>query len=126
MRLRGHRCFDRLHRKGQRFHGPNMVLRVVKAKPSLLKPDVAAAERRSPTARRCRCAVVVSSKVSKRSVVRNRLRRQLHDHLRTRLETRTHLGEHWLLVSLKAEAIAAGTPLLEECDRLLKDAGLLP
>ncbi|MEB3159250.1 MAG: ribonuclease P protein component [Synechococcus sp.] len=126
MRLRGHRCFDRLHRNGRRHHGPNMVLRVVTAKPELLKLASAAAEMRSPETKRCRCAVVISNKVSKRSVVRNRLRRQLHNHLRSRLEPLGQLGNHWLLVSLKPGALDSGSPLLEECDRLLKDAGLLP
>ena len=125
MRLRGHRCFDWLHRKGRRLHGSHMVLRIVDAKPQYLRPDVAAAELRAPQSQRCRCAVVISGKVSKRSVVRNRLRRQLHDHLRARLEMQTDLGHHWLLLSLKPGASEAGALLLEECDRLLKDAGLL-
>lgn len=126
MRLRGHRCFDHLHRKGRRFHGSQMVLRVVEARSGLLKPGLAEAEQRAPNSCRCRCAVVISSKVSKRSVVRNRLRRLLHNHLRARLGTKTQLGHHWLLLSLKPGAIDSGAPLLEECDRLLKDAGLLP
>lgn len=102
-----------------------MVLRIVDAKPQYLKAYVAAAESRAPQSQRCRCAVVISGKVSKRSVVRNRLRRQLHDHLRSRLEKQTNLDHHWLLLSLKPGASEAGAPLLEECDRLLKDAGLL-
>jgi len=125
MRLRGHRCFDHLHRKGRRHHGSQMVLRVVDARTKLLKPGLAAAELHFPNSRRCRCAVVISSKVSKRSVVRNRLRRQLHNHLRDRLERQPDLGQHWILLSLKPGAADAEAPLLEECDRLLKDAGLL-
>ena len=125
MRLRGHRCFDWLHRKGRRHHGTHLVLRIADAKPQYLRAEVAAAESRAPQSQRCRCAVVISGKVSKRSVVRNRLRRQLHDHLRSRLEKPTTLDRHWLLLSLKPGASEAGAPLLEECDRLLKDAGLL-
>ena len=125
MRLRGHRCFDHLHRRGQRFHGTLMVLRRVSAKHSLLKhPFAASISGRVATT--CRVAVVISSKVSKRAVVRNRLRRQLHDHLRTRFE---HAPEHattWLLVSLKPGAVAEEHDLLEECDRLLEQAGLKP
>ena len=97
-----------------------MVLRIADAKPQYLRAEVAAAESRAPQSQRCRCAVVISGKVSKRSVVRNRLRRQLHDHLQP-----TTLDRHWLLLSLKPGASEAGAPLLEECDRLLKDAGLL-
>ncbi|QNI55883.1 ribonuclease P protein component [Synechococcus sp. BIOS-E4-1] len=127
MRLRGHRCFDHLHRKGKRFHGNLMVLRKVSAHHSLLKRRATTATshlpRGTPT---CRVAVVISSKVSKRAVIRNRLRRRLHDHLRIRFE---HAPEHasvWILVSLKPGAATEDHDLLEECDRLLEQAGLKP
>ena len=127
MRLRGHRCFDHLHRRGQRFHGTLMVLRKVSASQVLLKRSVVSRatglELRSSS---CRVAVVISSKVSKRAVVRNRLRRRLHDHLRSRFE---HAPEHaaiWILVSLKPGAATEEHDLLEECDRLLEQAGLKP
>jgi ribonuclease P protein component len=126
MRLRGHRCFDHLHRNGRRLHGTHMVLRLADARSSLLKRPLLQAEQRQPVSRRCRCAVVISGKVSKRSVVRNRLRRQLHSHLNARLGEQSSLADRWLLLSLKPGAAEAATLLLEECDRLLKDAGLLP
>ena len=102
-----------------------MVLRRVSARHSLLKHPVAAPIS-GRVATTCRVAVVISSKVSKRAVVRNRLRRRLHNHLRTRFE---HAPEHasiWLLVSLKPGAVAEEHDLLEECDRLLEQAGLKP
>lgn len=120
MRLRGHRCFNRLHRIGRRHHGDWMVLRVMPEEPRLLRPEL----RRHPT-RCCRCALVISSKVSKRAVKRNRLRRRLHDHLRQRLECRNDLAGLWLLFSLRPEAGEAdASQLLKECDSLLRDAGL--
>jgi ribonuclease P protein component len=65
--------------------------------------------------------------VSKRAVKRNRLRRLLHDHLRRRLEAREDLAGRWLLISLRPEAAEAEpTQLLEECDSLLRNAGLEP
>ena len=127
MRLRGHRCFDHLHRKGKRFHGNLMVLRKASANHSLLKyPALTAASHTPRGAGTCRVAVVISSKVSKRAVIRNRLRRRLHDHLRTRFE---HASEHasvWILVSLKPGAATEDHDLLKECDRLLEQAGLKP
>ena len=120
MRLRGQRCFNRLHRSAKRLHGQWMVFRVVQEDRPLLRPQL-----RTMTLQRCRCAVVISSKVSKRAVRRNRLRRLLHDHLRTRLEAREDLAGRWLLISLKPEALnAIPTQLLEECDSLLRSAGL--
>ena len=75
----------------------------------------------------CRCALVISNKVSKRANKRNRLRRLLHDHLRQRFERRKDLAGRWLLISLRPEAAEAEpTQLLEECDSLLRSAGLEP
>ena len=120
LRLRGHRCFNHLHRTGRRHHGQLLVLRVVQAEVRLLRPEL----RRQPDVS-CRCALVISSKVSKRAVKRNRLRRRLHDHLRQRLESRQDLAGLWLLFSLRPEAGEVDpSQLLKECDSLLRDAGL--
>jgi ribonuclease P protein component len=122
-RLRGHAVFDRLYQKGRRFHGQWMVLRTLQAEPSLLKPD----PRDGGTAAG-RAAVVVSSKVSKRAVRRNRLRRLLHDHLRpVLLHHSGTAGGLWLLISLKpGSAETEPALLLGECSELLAKAGLNP
>ena len=120
MRLRGHRCFNRLHRSGRRHHGTWMVLRVMQEDTRLLR-----AELRNLPSRCCRCALVISGKVSKRAVHRNRLRRLLHQHLRETLESRFELSGQWVLISLRPEAAEAKhSQLLEECDSLLSCAGL--
>ena len=122
MRLRGHRCFNRLHRSSKRQHGALMVLRVATGDSNLLRRELRGIQDRS-----CRCALVISNKVSKRAVKRNRLRRLLHDHLRQRFEQRNDLVGRWLLISLRPEAAEAEpTKLLEECDSLLRNAGLDP
>ena len=118
-RLRGKRPFDRLYRQGRRLHGELMVLRLLQAQAELLPPSD---RNRSPSP--WRCAVVVSGKVSKRSVRRNRLRRLLHAHLLRQAPKGTH--PLWLLLSLKPEAATTEEPrLLEECTNLLRKAGLL-
>jgi ribonuclease P protein component len=69
---------------------------------------------------------VVSSKVHKRSVRRNRLRRLLHAHL---LAQPIEAGERslWLLLSLKpGSADLPSQALLGECSQLLHQAGLTP
>ena len=125
MRLRGHRCFDHLHRRGRRFHSTLMVLRTAPARNELLNRNAALKTSSSTADRaRCRVAVVISSKVSKRAVVRNRLRRRLHAHLRSRFEQAPEHGAIWLLVSLKPGDAPESHALQEECDRLLKQAGL--
>ncbi len=122
MRLRGQRCFSRLHRSAQRHHGRWMVLRSMQGDPTLLRPEL-----RLMPGERCRCAIVISSKVSKRAVVRNRLRRLFHSHLRLRLETLDQHAGRWLLISLRPDASAVDpAQLLKECDSLLTSAGLHP
>ena len=121
MRLKGHKPFELLHRSGIRFHGPCMLLRVVEAQPHLLK-----GQRRKLKSNSCKCAVAISSKVSKRAVVRNRMRRLLHNHLRLRLGSAPNHPNLWALISLKpSSSNQKPAPLLKECDKLLRDSGLL-
>jgi ribonuclease P protein component len=97
-----------------------MVLRQIDSDRSLLRSEL-----RNQSDTTCRCALVISNKVSKRAVRRNRLRRLLHSHLRKRLEQRSDLSGKWLLLSLRPDAAEAEpAQLLEECDSLLKIAGL--
>jgi ribonuclease P protein component len=99
-----------------------MTLRKASAMPRLLRWECRPVEEISETAV-CRCAVVISSKVSKRAVIRNRLRRQLHDHLREHFEQSFQNSNTWFLISLKPGADAKDALVLEECDRLLQQAG---
>jgi len=122
-RLRGRFVFDRLYQKGQRHHGNLMVLRCLAAQPELLKPDP-----RDCNPLSCRLGVVVSNKVSKRSVRRNQLRRLLHQHLTGLVRDLPDQGmSRWLLISLKpGSAEATEQALLGECSELLAKAGLHP
>ncbi len=121
MRLKGHRCFDHLYRDGTRYHEPSILLRVVKAENKLYKFT-----KQRIDSKACRCAIAISSKVSKKAVVRNRLRRIIHQHLRARLSQASEHSNKWALFSLKPQA-SSREPLLllEECDRLLLKSGLL-
>jgi ribonuclease P protein component len=118
-RLKGQRVFDRLYRRGRASHGPFLMLRWLTAEPDLLPP-----EQRCHAPSAWRCGVVVSSKVHKRAVQRNRLRRLLHGHL-TQLAIRGPAGPVWLLLSCKpGSAERDPASLLGECDELLQRAGL--
>ncbi len=121
-RIKGQRAFDFLYQQGRRLHGGWMVLRIAEARPALLK----AGAHPSPGSP-WRCAVVISSKVSKRAVQRNHLRRLLHGHLLSTLAATPPERAAWLLISLKpGSANAAPSELLGECDQLLQQAGLRP
>ena len=68
--------------------------------------------------------MVVSSKVSKLAVRRNRLRRLLHEQLRR--HPPAPATPLWLLISLKPGCLERGEDqLLGECRHLLHQAGLL-
>ncbi len=117
-RLRGLKVFDRLYRHAERFHGRWVTLRVMPADPALLPPQ----DRDAPPSP-WRCAVIVSAKVSKRAVRRNRLRRLLHQ------ELISHPPQPrrpcWLVFSLKPGSVEAeASHLLGECSLLLQKAGL--
>ena len=120
-RLKGKRVFDRLYQKGRRLQGQALLLRCLECCHQLLPPDQRA---HSPTS--WRCGVVVSAKVHKRAVRRNRLRRILQSHLLQVLPASAAVDQ-WLLISLKpGSAEWAEEALLGECDQLLHQAGLTP
>ena len=130
-RLSGTMVFDRLYRARARFHGSNLILRVGvpnlrHLKPGLMGSRVRAAVKHDSAAvcqEDLRFAVVVSKKVSKRAVIRNRLRRLLHHAF---MKDVPHLRRgHWLLLSLKPSAVQrSGDQLLQEWSDLLRRSGL--
>ena len=122
-RLRGRFVFDRLYQRGERLHGTWMTLRRIPAEPGLLRPD-----RRDSNLNSSRVAVVVSSKVSKRAVQRNRLRRLLHTYVSAVLHRAGPQAKgQWLLMSLTPGSDSADHgALLGECCSLLAKAGLQP
>ncbi|TGG85759.1 MAG: ribonuclease P protein component [Aphanocapsa feldmannii 277cV] len=136
-RLSGRSVFQHLYRRGKQHHGEAMVLRVARPEPGRLRPgllphipaqgrlDGPSLERlrRQATATELRLAVVISNKVSKRAVLRNRLRRLLHDSFRR--EVAGLKPGSWLLLSLRPGAAERGSePLLREWLDLLTRADL--
>ena len=121
MRLKGHRCFDFIYKEGSRFYSPSMVLRVTNAN---TKPQVKG--NNSNTRPSIKCAISISNKVSKKAVIRNRLRRLFHQHLSVRLSKIIPNQEVWAFISLNPSCIKKEpTKLLNECDKLLSKAGLI-
>ena len=121
MRLKGHRCFDFIYKEGSRFYGSSMVLRIANGNTKLQSK-----ERSSQKNNSIKCAISISNKVSKKSVVRNKLRRLFHQHLTLRLSKITPAKDIWAFISLKPSSIrSTQTDLLIECDKLLSKAGLI-
>ena len=130
-RLSGTVVFDHLYRARARFYGSNLVLRVgspdlQRLKPCLISARTRAAMKHDSTEAHTndlRFAVVVSKKVSKRAVMRNRLRRILHQAF---MENVPCLRRgHWLLLSLKPSASQrTEDQLLQEWEYVLQRSGL--
>ena len=121
MRLKGHKCFDHLYREGRRYHETSILLRVVKADPRLFKIKTHQSGPQS-----CRCAIAISSKVNKKAVIRNQLRRLIHEHLRIRLLGASEHANKWVLFTLKPPSSNKDpAQLLTECDNLLFKARLI-
>ena len=120
MRLKGHRCFDFIYREGSKFYSTSMVLRVTNANTNHT------VKVRNKDYRPCvKCAISISNKVSKKSVVRNKLRRLFHQHLSQRLSRMVKEHEVWAFISLKPSCIKnSESNLLKECDKLLTKAGI--
>ena len=120
MRLKGHRCFDFIYKEGSRFYSPSMVLRVTQANTKLQPKGINSQIRPS-----IKCAISISNKVSKKSVIRNKLRRLFHQHFSYRLSNMCLEKELWAFISLKPSSIKNPTiTLLKECDKLFIKAGL--
>ncbi|MCY4360051.1 MAG: ribonuclease P protein component [Cyanobacteria bacterium MAG APA_bin_95] len=130
-RLSGTMVFDHLYRARARFHGSNLILRVglpnfPHLKPGLMGSRVRIAVQHNRAAvcqEDLRFAVVVSKKVSKRAVMRNRLRRLLHNAF---MKDVPHLRRgYWLLLSLRPGAAQRSEDqLLQEWSDLLRQSGL--
>ncbi len=119
MRLKGYKCFDYIHRNSKNYRSQSMVLKVAKAKNSLIERNL-----QCKISNSCRCAISISNKVSKKAVVRNRLRRLLHEHLRRRLFRQSQFINNWALISLNPNCLDKHpNNLLKECDKLLFEAG---
>tara|TARA_B100000700_G_scaffold126076_1_gene141132 strand:+ start:1981 stop:2364 length:384 start_codon:yes stop_codon:yes gene_type:complete len=120
MRLKGYRAFDFIYKEGTRLYSHSMILRITKANPKLqLK------EKNSKNTCYVKCAISISNKVSKKSVIRNKLRRLFHQHLSYRLSKIKIDNEIWAFISLKPCCMEIPTlSLLRECDKLLIKAGL--
>ncbi len=120
MRLKGHRCFDFIYKEGSRFHSSSMVLRVTKANEKLQSKSI-----KLPIQPCLKFAISISNKVSKKSVIRNKLRRLFHHHLSYKLSNMIFEKDVWVFISLKPSCMKIPTSnLLKECDKLLLKAGI--
>ena len=135
-RLRDRRAFDRLQRQGQRSRSPTLTLWILPRPSDSPRPATTRdpARRGSPgggaasagTSLASQFGVAVSKKVSKRAVVRNRLRRRIHAALISLL---SHLRPGlWVLIAVRPQpesAVCQYAEILQELEQLLAQAGAI-
>ena len=121
MRLKGHRTFNYIHKKSVRYHGKLMTFKVAKSNPEILFTH-----KFKNTSNNLRVAIAVSKKVSKKAVVRNKLRRILQEWLIKNIQKINNHKPHWLLVNLKiGDFYNDKNKLLEEFQHLMFKSGLI-
>ena len=121
VRLKGHRTFKFIHKNSKKYYGKLMDFKVAKSSPELLL-----SHKNYTFINNFKLAITVSKKVSKKSVVRNKIRRMLHEYfLKNYKEDYNHIP-YWVLVNLKGgNFYEYETELLKEFQTLLNKIGLL-
>ena len=115
MRLKGHRTFNYIHKNSTKYHGEFMTFKVAKSNPEILF-----SHKIKNTSNNLRVAIAISKKVSKKAVVRNKLRRILQEWLIKNIQKINNHKPHWLLVNLRVgDFYNDKTKLLEEFQNLM-------
>ena len=96
MRLKGHRTFNYIHKNSITYHGKLMTFKVVRSNPEILLTH-----KLTNTSNKIRVAIAISKKVSKKAVVRNKLRRILQQWILTNIQKINNHKPYWVLVNLK-------------------------
>ena len=119
MRLKGHRSFDHIYKNSIKYYGKSMTLRVAKSNPKIL-----VSHNCSLSLNKFKIAIIISKKVSKKAVERNRLRRLLQDFILKNFTKENNHKPYWLLVTLKAGGFYNDNKLLQEFQNLIFKSGL--
>ena len=121
MRLKGHRTFNYIHKNSYKYYGEYMTFKVAKSNPKILF-----SHKFKNTSNNLRVAIAVSKKVSKKAVVRNKLRRVLQEWLIKNIKKINNHKPHWLLVNLKfGDFYNDENKLLEEFQNLMFKSHLI-
>ncbi len=126
-RLRSSRDFARVHHKGARAATQNLALRALKKNALLLsKPPFGSSQSADgdPSALSSCFGISISRKVSKRAVVRNRIKRQLKAIIRRNLP---YIATNWQVVIVVRPAAVACEfdDFLRELEDLLKKLSIV-
>ena len=120
MRLKGHRTFDYIHKNSVKYYGKLMTFKIARSNPKIL-----VSHKNVYSLDNFKIAIAVSKKVSKKAVIRNKIRRLLQDCLLKNFNQQNNHKPYWLLVNLKAGNFYNDKiNLLEEFQHLVFKSGL--
>ena len=115
MRLKGHRTFDYIHKNSVKYYGKLMTFKIARSNPKIL-----ISHKNIYSLDNFKIAITISKKVSKKAVVRNKIRRILQASLLKIFSQENNHKPYWLLVNLKAGVFYNDmTKLLEEFEHLI-------
>tara|TARA_B100000945_G_C20120601_1_gene474632 strand:+ start:195 stop:581 length:387 start_codon:yes stop_codon:yes gene_type:complete len=120
MRLKGHRTFNYIHKNSKKYYGKLMDLKIVKS-----NPDILLSHKNNSGVLNFKLAITVSKKVSKKSVIRNKIRRILHESFLKDFKNEYNHIPYWVLVNLKSRDFCNDrNQLLKEFQLLIIKSGL--
>ena len=120
MRLKGHRTFHYIHKNSVKYYGKFMTFKIAESNPNIL-----ISHKNINSLNNFKIAIAISKKVSKKAVVRNKLRRVLQDYLLKNFSQEKNHKPYWLLVNLKAGVTYnEELILLKELQHLIFKSGL--
>ena len=96
MRLNGHRTFKYIHKNSKKIYGKLMDFRIAKSNPDILR-----SHKINHGFSNFKIAITVSKKVSKKSVLRNKIRRLLQETFLKEFKKDFNHVPYWVLVNLK-------------------------
>jgi len=120
MRLSGHRTFKYIYKNSKKFYGNLMDFRIANTNPAVLR-----SHKINHGFTNFKIAITVSKKVSKKSVVRNRIRRLLQETFLKEFNKNYNHVPYWVLVNLKSGNFCNNkNELLKEFQFLIIKSGL--
>ena len=121
MRLKGHRTFKYIHKNSKKYYGKLMDFKIAKSSPQILL-----SHKNYNFINNFKLAITVSKKVSKKSVVRNKIRRILQENLLKNFKEEYNHIPYWVVVNLKSGIFCNyETELLKEFQTLFFKTVLL-
>ena len=120
MRLKGHRTFDYIHKNSVKYYGKLMTFKIARSNPKIL-----ISHKNIHSLDNFKIGISISKKVSKKAVIRNKIRRILQDCLLKNFSQENNHRPYWLLVNLKSSNFYNNKiELLEEFQHLIFKSGL--